>query len=128
MNAIAAPKSHRHSQLEGTMLTAIFQGAPIFAETVLLLKLAGGHEAFVQKGAGATIYVALASIMFALIMTWLGPKYPRFFKTYEPLFYDATLPLSERLARWRAQPVVSLQLVTMVLLLSLLAVAAVSVG
>jgi hypothetical protein len=128
MNAIAAPKSRRHSQLEGTMLTAIFQGFPVFAETVLLLKIAGGHEAFVQTGANAGIFVALTSVMFALIMTWLGPKFPRFFKTYEPLFYDATLPLSERLARWRAQPAVSLQLVTMVMLLSLLAVAVVSVG
>lgn len=128
MNAIAAPKSRRHSQLEGTMLTAIFQGIPTFAAAVLMLKIAGGHEAFVQKGVGAAIFVALSSFMFGLIMTWLGPKYPRFFKTYEPLFYDATMPLGERLARWRTQPAASLQLVTTVMLLSLLAVAAVSVG
>jgi hypothetical protein len=93
-----------------------------------MLKIAGGHETFVQKGVGAVIFVALSSVMFALIMTWLGPKYPRFFKTYEPLFYDATLPFEEKLARWRTQPVASLQLVTTVMLLSLLAVAAVSVG
>jgi hypothetical protein len=128
MNAIAAPKSRRHSQLEGMMLTAIFQGIPTFAGAVLLLKIAGGHEVFVQTGVGAAIFVAFSSVMFALIMTWLGPKYPRFFKTYEPLFYDATLPVAERLARWRTQPAVSLQLVTTVMLLSLLAVAVVSVG
>ena len=128
MNAIAAPKLRRHSQLEGTILTAIFQGLPTFAAAVLMLKVAGGHETFVQKGVGAAIFVALSSIMFALIMTWLGPKFPRFFKTYQPLFYDASLSFSEKISRWRTQPATSLELVTNVLLLSLLAVAVVSVG
>jgi hypothetical protein len=128
MNAIAVPKSSRHTQLEGAMLTAVFQGFPVFAETTLLLKIAGSHEVFVQTGAGAGIFVMLTSIMFALIMTWLGPKYPRFFKTYEPLFYDTTLSFSEKLTRWRTQPTVSLQLVTTVMLMSLLAVAVVSLG
>ena len=127
MNAIAAPKSRCLNQLEGIALTAIFQGFPIFANAVLLVKVAGGQEDFVRKGAGAAIFVALTTIMFALLMTWLGPKFPGFFKTYEPLFYDATLSLSEKIARWRVQPVASLQLLTTVMMLSLLAVAVVCV-
>jgi hypothetical protein len=81
-----------------------------------------------RKGAGAAIFVVLAAVMFALLMTWLGPKFPRFFKTCEPLFYDPTLSFSEKLARWRTRPEVSLQLVTTMMLMSLLAVAVVSVG
>jgi hypothetical protein len=128
MTAIAAPKSPQTNRLEGFALTALFQGFPTFAAAVLLLKVAGGEEVFVQSGAGAAIFVVVTTILFALIMGWLGPKYPRFFNTYEPLFYDATLSLSEKLTRWRTQPTVSLQLVTTVMLMSLLAVAAVSVG
>jgi hypothetical protein len=45
-----------------------------------------------------------------------------------PLFFDASLPLIEKSARWRTQPVTSLQLVTNVMLLSLLAVGVASVG
>lgn len=67
--------------------------------------------------------------MYALATPWLGPKFPRWFKTsYEPLFFDATLSLSERLSRWQTQPATSLQLVTNVALLSLLAVGVVSLG
>jgi hypothetical protein len=55
MNAIAAPKSHRQNLLEGLTLTAIFQGVPIFASAVLLLKLAGSREVIGQTG-GAAIW------------------------------------------------------------------------
>jgi hypothetical protein len=81
-----------------------------------------------RKGAGAAIFVVLAAVMFALLMTWLGPKFPRLFKTYEPPFYDPTLSFPEKLGRWRTRPEVSLQLVTTMMLMSLLAVAVVSVG
>ncbi len=128
MTTIAALKPRQTNRLEGFALTAIFQGFPTFAAAVLLLKIAGGHEVIAQEGAGAAIFVVVSSVMFALMMGWLGPQFPRFFKTYEPLFYDATLSFSEKLARWRTQPTVSLQLVTTVMLMSLLAVAAVSVG
>ena len=54
---------------------------------------------------------------------WLAPKFPRFFKqSYEPLFFDARLSFAEEIEKWRVQSIVSLQLVTNVLLLSLLAV------
>jgi hypothetical protein len=128
MNAVTALKSPRCNQFEGMVLTAIFQGFPIFANAVLLLKITGSHETIADKGGAAPVFVVCTTIMFALLMTWLGPKFPRFFKTYEPLFYDATLSFSEKLARWRTQPAASLQLVTTMMLMSLLAVAVVSVG
>src|SRR5436190_7403074 len=123
MNAIAAPKSHRINQLEGITLTGIFQAFPTFAATVLLLKLAGSREIVGDPG-GAAIFVALA----ALVVPHLGPKFPRFFKnSYEPLFFDATLSWREKLAQWRTRPTTSLQLVTTVIMLSVLAVVVVSV-
>src|SRR2546430_6332340 len=79
MNAIAAPKSHRINQLEGITLTAIFQAFPTFAATVLLLRLAGSR-AIVGDPGGAAIFVALATLVHALVVPHLGPKFPRFFK------------------------------------------------
>jgi hypothetical protein len=128
MNAVAAPKSHRLNQLEGITLTAFFQAFPTFAATVLLLKLAGSR-AIVGDPGGAAIFVALATLVHALVVPHLGPKFPRFFKnSYEPLFFDATLSWREKLAQWRTRPTTSLQLVTTVIMLSVLAVAVVSVG
>ena len=76
----------------------------------------------------AAIFVALASLFFALAMLFLAPRFPKFFKNYEPHFFDASLSFGEKPAQWRAQPKTSLQLVTTVTMLSLLAVAVVSVG
>ena len=59
----------------------------------------------------------------------LAAKFPRFFKnSYEPIFFDKSLSLSEKVLRWRTQPMVSLQLLTNVVMLSLLAVAVMTVG
>ena len=128
MNAIAAPKSHAQNRLEGFALTAIFQALPTFTAAVLMMKLVGASEIVGHPG-GAAGFVVLAMLFHALATTWLGPKFPRFFKNaYEPLFYDASLSFSEKIARWRTQPVASLQLVTTVMLLSLLAVAVLSLG
>jgi hypothetical protein len=68
-------------------------------------------------------------VTHALVTAYFGPKFPRFFKNgYEPLFFDATLPFAEKISRWRTQPTASLQLLTTVIMLSLLAVAVASVG
>jgi hypothetical protein len=49
-------------------------------------------------------------------------SFPRHFKNgYEAQFFDANLSLSEKIARWRAKPATSVQLMASVLLLSLLA-------
>ena len=128
MNTITAPKSHRLNQLEGATLTAIFQSFPTFAAAVLLLKLAGSHAIVADKG-GAAIFVVLATLFHALVTTWFGPKYPKLFRNvHKPLFHDAALSFSEKLAQWRTQPAVSLQLVTTVLMLSLLGVGVASLG
>ena len=69
------------------------------------------------------IFGTTATLIYALATPWLGPRFPRLFKSgYEPLFFDATLSFTEKLSRWRTQPATSLQLVTNVTLLSLLAV------
>jgi hypothetical protein len=128
MNAVAAPKSHRVNLLEGMTLTAIFQGVPTFAGAVLLLKLVGSSQIVGQPG-GVAIFVALATLIHAVAMPYLGPRFPKFFKnSYEPVFFDATLSFSEKIFRWRTQPTTSLQLVTIVMMLSLLAVATASMG
>jgi hypothetical protein len=128
MNAITAPKSHRLNLLEGMMLTAIFQAVPTFAGAVLLLKLVGSSQIVGQPG-GAAIFVATATLIYALVTPYLGPKFPRFFKnSYEPLFFDPTLSFSEKVFRWRTQPTTSLQLVTIVMMLSVLGVGVASVG
>jgi len=128
MNAISAPKSPQTNRLEGFALTALFRGFPTFAAAALMLKLVGSHEIVGQRY-GAAIFVVLAALFYALLTPWLGRKFPnRFRHGYEPLFFDASLPFIEKIARWRTQPVTSPQLVTNVLLLSLLAVGVASVG
>ena len=119
MDAISAPKSPQINRLEGFALTALFQGFPTFAAAALMLKFVGSHEIVGQRY-GAAIFVVLAALFFALITPWLGRKFPNRFKPgYEPVFFDANLPFIEKIARWRTQPVTSLQLVTNVMLLSL---------
>jgi hypothetical protein len=129
MNAVTVPKSYRSSQFEGIVLTATVQGLPTFASAVLLMKIFGDHQGLADKGVGTAIFVLLAAFAHAAFTAWLGPKFPRFFKhAYEPLFFDTTLSFQEKLARWRTQPTASLQLMTAVIMMSLLVVVAVSVG
>ena len=65
--------------------------------------------------------------LHGLLTPWLAPKFPKFFRHgYEPLFFNASLSFVEKIEKWRAQPTTSLQLVTNVLLLSLLAVGVMS--
>lgn len=75
------------------------------------------------------IFVALATLLHAVAMPYLGPRFPKLFKnSYEPMFFDASLSFSEKIFRWRTQPTTSLQLVTIVMMLSLLAAKLASVG
>lgn len=128
MDAISTPKSATQNRLEGFALTALFQGFPTFAAAALMLKFVGSHE-IVGTRHGATIFVVLAALFSSLITPWLARTFPkRFGRGYEPLFFDASLPFIEKIARWRTQPVTSLQLVTNVMLLSLLAVGVASLG
>ena len=118
MNAIAAPKSSAQNRLEGFALTAILQGFPAFAAAALILKLARHDIA-----GGVVLFVVLTSVLHGLFTPWLAPKFPKFFRRgYEPLFFNASLSLAEKIAKWRERPTTSVQLVTSELMLALLAV------
>ena len=126
MTAIAETKSPAHNRLEGLVLSALFQGLPTYANALLAIKVMGAHE-IVDSPTGPVIFVVLATIFHALMGSWLGPKFPKFFRHgYEPLFFDSGLSFSEKIAQWRTQPMASLQLVTTVVMMSVLAVGAVS--
>jgi len=126
MNPAAVPKSHRTNMFEGIALIAIFQGFPIFSGVALLHKLFGSD--MVNPRGSTAIFVVMSSLCFAAAIGYFAPKFPEFFKSiYQPLFFDATLSFNEKAARWRQQPLTSQQLLTMVMMLSVLAVAVVSV-
>jgi hypothetical protein len=128
MNTIAAPKLYGLNQLEGLTLTVILLAFPIFASAALMIKL-GTISHIVAPSGNAAHIVPMASVFYTLIVRYLGPRFPKRFKNaYEPLFFDATLPFAEKIQRWRMQPTTSLQLMTWMLLLSLLAVGVVSLG
>ncbi|WP_441260871.1 hypothetical protein AB7008_43630 [Bradyrhizobium sp. 521_C7_N1_3] len=122
---VAARKSHLHNATEGLALTATLQSFPTFAVAAFLLKLCGNHD--LVGDPGVAIFVAVASLMHALLT--LGPSFPAIFKAvYEPKFFEAHLSLIDKITAWRTQPVASLQFVTIVLLLSVMAVVTASVG
>ncbi|MDD1527363.1 hypothetical protein C7U92_23630 [Bradyrhizobium sp. WBOS7] len=120
-------KSRLHNALEGLALTAILQSFPTFALAAFLLKLCGDRD--LAGDPGVAIFVAIASLAHALLAVTFGPSLPHLFKTvYEPKFFEAHLSLSDKITAWRTQPVASLQLVTIVLLLSVMAVVTASLG
>ena len=122
MNAIVAPKSRGLNWLEGFTLTFLLLGFPTFASAALLLKLVRHDIA-----GGVVLFVVLTSVLHGLFTPWLAPKFPKFFRHgYEPLFFNASLSFSEKIAKWRERPTTSVQLVTSELMLALLAVAVVS--
>jgi hypothetical protein len=122
MNAIAAPKSSAQNRLEGFALTFLLQGFPTFAGAALLLKLA--HR---EIAGGVVLFVVLTSVLHGVFTPWLAPKFPKFFRHgYEPLFFNAGLSFVEKIEKWRERPTTSVQLVTNVMLLSLLAVGVMS--
>ena len=123
----AARKSRLHNALEGFALTAILQSFPTFAAAALLLKLFGNHD--LVGDPGVAIFVAVASVVHALIAVTLGPAIPALARLlYEPSFFDPNLSLSDKITEWRTQPAASMQLVAIVLMLSVMAVVTTSVG
>lgn len=125
--AVAARKSRSRNAFEGVVLTTILQSFPTFAAAALLLKLCGNHD--LVGDPGVAIFVALASLVHAVIAVTLGPSFPALFKTlYEPAFFDCTLSLQDKITEWRTHPVASLQLLAIVLLLSVMAVVTASLG
>ncbi len=126
MNAVTVPKSSRANMLEGIALLAAFQGFPLLTVSALALKLTGSD--LVNQPGGAAIFVVLSSITYAAMIGFFAPKYPKFFKAlYQPLFFDAGLSRAEKIQRWRTQPERSSQLVLLVMMLSVMAIAVISV-
>jgi hypothetical protein len=128
MNAITAPKSRLLNWLEGVTLAGILQGVPIYANAALILRLFN-HD-MVRPEHGVIIFVVSATLVYALLAPLLGgPRCRKIFKHgYEPIFFDPTLYFADKIAQWRTQPRVSVQLVSTVLMMSLLAVAVLSMG
>ena len=126
MTAISETKSPAQNRLEGFALSAVLLGFPTYAAALLVIKLMGAHEIVGSPG-GPAIFIVLASIAHALLSPPLARRFPSVVKYgYEPVFYDAHLSVTEKIAQWRMQPTASVQLVSNVLLLSLLAVGVVS--
>ena len=125
MNTVPETKMLEKNRLEGFLLSAVFLGMPTYAGVVLMLKLFGSHQAIVGSP-GAAIFVVLTSLFHALVVPSLWKRFPSFVRHgHEPLFYDARLSLSEKIAQWHRQPAVSAQLATTAITLSLLAIAVV---
>lgn len=128
MNAVSPRKSRALSQLEGMALTAVFHAFPTFTAAALLVKLSG-LSSMTSHAESVVTFIVLAVLFQTITVTSLGSRFPRFFKqAYEPLFYDTTLSLSEKIARWRVQPIASRQLLTTMMMLSVLGAAVMCVG
>ncbi|MES2196433.1 MAG: hypothetical protein V4517_18590 [Pseudomonadota bacterium] len=128
MNATEIAKSGRFNRLEGIALSAALQGFPTFSAAVMLVKLFGSNPIISTPG-GTVFFVLATSILSGAVSAWLGPKYPKLFHaSYEPLFFGASLSLKQKVAAWSAQTKTQQQLVMIVMMLSVLAVAVVSLG
>ena len=116
MTSITAPKFGPLNWFEGFALTTILQGFPIFVVASLMVKLLGD-----SPGGNHVLIIALASIFYSIFVVSVGMAFPTIKSGYEVEFFNAILSLSEKIARWRARPATSVQLMASVLLLSLLA-------
>ncbi|MBR0758370.1 hypothetical protein JQ604_39855 [Bradyrhizobium jicamae] len=127
MTAIAAAKSPAQNRLEAFVLTALFQGLPTIATVALIYKLIG-FRPIVGQPYGAVTFVAMATLFYGLLTPWLAACSERIREAaYEPLFYDATLSFTDKITQWLIRPKTSQQLLTTVIMMSLLAVVAASV-
>lgn len=128
MNAIAVSKSRMQNWMEGVTLTGLFHGLPTFVAAAMLIKLFSTSE-LVRDHGGVLIFVLMATALHAVVTPWLAPKFPKLFRhNYEPLFFDAGLSFSDKIVRWRTRPATARRLMANVLMLSLLAVAVMTVG
>src|SRR6185437_2401076 len=118
MNATTAPKSAAANKCEGIILTAL-QALPAFSGSALLLKLFNAR--IVNQPAGAVIFVLIACATLGLVTPWLAPKFPNGFKNYEPLFFDASLSVGQKVQGWLAKPENAKQLLTVAFMLAVLA-------
>jgi len=124
MNAATSAKSAAANKWEGIILTAL-QALPAFSGSALLLKLFNAR--IVNQPAGAVIFVLIACATLGLVTPWLAPKFPNGFKNYEPLFFDASLSVGQKVQGWLAKPENAKQLLTVAFMLAVLALAVMTV-
>ena len=122
MNATTVPKSAAVNRWEGILLTALV-AFPTFSGSALLLELFGARIM-----GGPITFVLIACMALGLTTAWLGLKYPKAFKNYEPLFFDPTLYLEQKIQGWLDKPGTAKQLLTNAIMLAVLAIAVVTVG
>jgi hypothetical protein len=125
--AVAA-KSRVSNMFEGAALTATLLGLPTFTGVALLGRLAFDLGISGNRYDNVIVTVIMASLALGLAVPFLARKFNLSTFFYEPLFFDASLSLSDKFARWRTQPLTSLRLLTLLLMQSVLALAVLSVG
>ena len=121
MNAATSVKSAAANKSEGIILTTL-QALPNFVGSALVLKLFDCRII-----GGPVIFVLFASALLGVVTAWLGPKNPNLCKNYEPLFFDATLSVEQKLQRWLAKPGTAKQLLQILFMVALLAIAVLTV-
>jgi hypothetical protein len=120
----ATPKSFA----TGVMLVAVAFGLPTFAGAALLLKLFGS-DVVVRDSHGIVPFVIMTSLFTGLMAGWLGPRYPKLFiGSYEPVFFDASLSMSDKIMRWLAEPRCQRRVLTSMLMLAMLSVMVMAKG
>ncbi|MFM9735799.1 hypothetical protein, partial [Streptomyces niveiscabiei] len=85
----------------------ILQGFPIFAAASLMVKLLGDNS-----GGHRVLTVITATLLCTVLVIWLGTRFPKLKNGCEKSFFDASLSFSEKVARWRARPATTVQLMT----------------
>jgi len=126
MNTISESKTPAQNCLEGFVLTALFQGLPIYTVGVLVMKVMGSH-AIVDAGGGPVFFALAGSVSYGILAPWLGSKFPEYVR-YEPLFFDSSLSFSGKMARWSVQPRASMWMATALMMMSVFAIGAASLG
>ncbi|MGY3076472.1 hypothetical protein ACVWZZ_002843 [Bradyrhizobium sp. LM6.10] len=126
-------KSSLHNALEGLALTATLQSFPTFAAAAFLLKLVGNHDLVGDPGVAIFVAIDLARPCTAcgdpgaelpgLVQDHLCSRPSTSQSPSRPICRSPT-----RSPRGAPSPVASLQLMTIVLLLSVMAVVTASVG
>jgi hypothetical protein len=112
----------------GVLLIALLFGLPTFVGAVLLLKLFHS-AAIVTESQGIVGFVVITSLFAGLMAGWLGPRYPKLFVgSYEPVFFDASLSLRDKIARWLADPRCQQRVLTSMLMVSMLSLMVLAQG
>ena len=128
MTTAATGKTTLASFVLGVLLVGTLFGLPTFVGAALLLKLF--HSSAIVAGSqGIVGFVVTTSLLTGLVAGWLGPRYPKLFVgSYEPAFFDASLSLRDKIARWLAEPRCQKRVLTSMLMVSMLSLMVMAQG